>query len=138
MSYYSDPISRNRMSGINELIDSDETPEKKNITGVKNTISTDLNLDKKGVGCTVVPSQPLNVIARDGLGNPSNISIHKEADELKDKQKKGDWETYTKLCDICQIKVITGTCDHCGIGVYGSDVYLTIPDQFDIKVRRRQ
>ena len=91
------------------------------------------------------PSQPLNVIAGDGLDDPSpnkhieSCNNEKNSTNNKDiEEKKGDWKRYTEICDICQIDTIIGTCDHCGINLYCSGEYPEFPCQFDIKVRRRQ
>lgn len=135
------------------------------------------------------PSQPLNVIAGDGMDTPSpamvddeqcavigayprkdspydinesyfpknmfaNVKkryddrielkegklVNKMVDQNYDPEKiidkEGGWQPHNKVCEICQIERIVGTCSHCGIWQYCSGD--EGDDQFDIKVRRRQ
>lgn len=98
------------------------------------------------------PSQPLNVIAGDGLDDPSpgdimvddgetNEPTEPSSEELvgmEDDDGDEGWGETKEICSICQIEQIVGTCSHCGIYLYGSGTYPSLPVQFDIKVRRRQ
>lgn len=106
------------------------------------------------------PSQPLNVIAGDGLDDaspgdtmakddvefkkfdPSFHGITKEDMDVlnneKDSEKEDENSKYNEICKTCQIITITGTCAHCGIHLYCSGAYPELPVQFDITVRRRQ
>lgn len=79
------------------------------------------------------PSQPLNVIAEDGLDDPSSDNLIIGNNE----EMKGEWSSCKDICDVCQIKRITGTCNQCGIYQYGIMKYDN-QISFDIKVRRRE
>lgn len=104
------------------------------------------------------PSQPLNVIAGDGMDTPSPATVDDEQvavgyvypgedssygvmvdpnyDPEKIIDKEGGWRSHNQICAICQIERIVGTCSHCGIWQYCSGD--EGDNQFDIKVRRRQ
>lgn len=73
------------------------------------------------------PSQPLNTIAGDGLDetSPSDAETTTKIEDVDDvsnlTDKKTEKEFCEEICSICQINKILGTCNHCGIYIYGLD-----------------
>lgn len=87
--------------------------------------------DKKIERPSMVISQPLNVIAKDGLDKSSFDNFTTNNDFTK------GVNNYNEICTICQIKNIVGTCKQCGIYQYGIMENNNQPS-FDITVRRRR